>query len=418
MERNQKPYSFMKEVIKKEQRDKKQVALRLAVLGACAVAFGFIAAFTFAAVLPIAREAVGESTKTERVDIPKDLEPTPAPSSEETDSLEGTDTGENEISMEEYKNLYKQMQAVAEEPKKSLVTVNGIRSTEDWFNQTYENFSQSTGVIVTENTFYYFILTEYKNIDGVQEIQVIFQDGYSVRGEYQKHDTNTDLAIIKVAKKDIEPETLAQIKVAPLGNSYSISQGEPIIALGSPSGTSNSVAVGTVTSVDNKVMTVDHEYNILTTNIIGSKEGSGVLLNLDGEVVGIIAQSYGAKDQNIIIGLAISQLKELIEKLSNNEMRPYIGLKGQNVTKEISKMSGIPEGIRVTQVVGDSPAMLAGIKETDVITKIGDQSVLTFKQYENELHKCKTGDVMKITGLREGADGYVEITFDVTVGAL
>ena len=107
-------------------------------------------------------------------------------------------------------------------------------------------------------------------------------------------------------------------------------------------GYSDSVAYGVITSVTNKISTLDTEYNLLTTDINGSGEGSGVLINLDGEIIGIIAQSYSTEDKDIITALAVSQIKDLIESLSNDEARPYIGIKGQDVTAQISHRTGIP----------------------------------------------------------------------------
>ena len=86
------------------------------------------------------------------------------------------------------------------------------------------------------------------------------------------------------------------------------------MAVGSPVGYSDSIAYGVVTSVTNKISALDNEYNLLTTDILGSTDGSGILVNLDGEIVGIIAQSYSAKGNNVVTGIAISQIKKLIEE--------------------------------------------------------------------------------------------------------
>ena len=100
-----------------------------------------------------------------------------------------------------------------------------------------------------------------------------------------------------------------------------------------------------------------------------------MLINLDGEIIGIIAQSYSTEDKDIITALAVSQIKDLIESLSNDEARPYIGIKGQDVTAQISHRTGIPKGVLVTAVQADSPAMLAGMKEYDVVVKIGEDEI-------------------------------------------
>src|SRR5699024_4391149 len=163
-----------------------------------------------------------------------------------------------------------------------------------------------------------------------------------------------------------------------------------------------------ITSVTNKISTLDTEYNLLTTDINGSGEGSGVLINLDGEIIGIIAQSYSTEDKDIITALAVSQIKDLIESLSNDEARPYIGIKGQDVTAQISHRTGIPKGVLVTAVQADSPAMLAGMKEYYVVVKIGEDEISSFRQYRDRLDQLTPGQTVILTAMRRGAEGYAE----------
>ena len=95
-------------------------------------------------------------------------------------------------------------------------------------------------------------------------------------------------------------------------------------------------------------------------------------MNLDGEIVGMIAQSFAREDtQNLVTGLLASQMKEMIETLSD-ETRDviYMGVTGETITSEISEKKGIPIGVFVEQVELDSPAMQVGIQNGDVITEL------------------------------------------------
>ena len=133
---------------------------------------------------------------------------------------------------------------------------------------------------------------------------------------------------------------------------------------------------------------------------MGNSEGSGVLVNLDGKIVGVIAQSFsGEADTGVVTALSISDLRKLIEQLSNNEDLIYLGVRGQDISSSLSQKTGIPTGIYVNSVEEDSPAMNAGIQNGDV-----DQS--------------KKDQKIKVTAMRKGAEGYVEIVFDVTLDAL
>ena len=128
---------------------------------------------------------------------------------------------------------------------------------------------------------------------------------------------------------------------------------------------------------------------------MGSKNGSGALINLNGEVIGLVTQGYSSEgDQNTLTAISISELKPVIEMLSNNKDIPYIGLEITTVTNTIAKENDIPKGVYIKEVKMDSPAMAAG------------------------LQSLTPGDVAEVTIQRQGNDGYTEIKCPVTVSVL
>ena len=420
-ELEKKNYSFIREIVKKKPLDKRGLLRKILSLAGAAVLAGVVASFVFVWMVPVAERMVnGDSS---RVSFPEDEEETSTSSQSVTDSSQPAQetpmpASQPEIGLEEYRQLYKDMLAVAEKPKRALVTVVGSSREMDYLNQNYENQKQISGLLAADNGQDLFILTEYRVVENVERIQVTFYDGSTVDAIYQRHDANTGLTILKVGLSELEDSTREGIELAPLGSSYGVTQGEPVMAIGSPMGYSDSVAYGVITSVTNKISTLDTEYNLLTTDINGSGEGSGVLINLDGEIIGIIAQSYSTEDKDIITALAVSQIKDLIESLSNDEARSYIGIKGQDVTAQISHRTGIPKGVLVTAVQADSPAMLAGMKEYDVVVKIGEDEISSFRQYRDRLDQLTPGQTVILTAMRRGAEGYAEVEFEVTVGEI
>ncbi len=410
----EKDYYFLREVIKEKPLDKKKLAVRAGGIVAGAVLFGVVAAFVFAKTEPVFRE----EEPAPRVTIPEEeptASPTPEVTQEPTPQQEAVD---DTPQLEDFQEMFDRVMEVAEEPEKSLVSVQGFTSGEEWLA---EGGSRETisGLLAADNGREYFILTEYRVVADVDRILVTFQDGSTVDANFQKQDPNTGLAVLKIAKADVDNETKDQIEVAELGSSYSVSRGTPVLALGSPAGYGDSVAWGMVTSVTNTKATVDAEYHLLTTDIMGDKQGSGILVNLDGEIVGIIAQSFSIEDdKNVVTALPISELKDLIEKLSNNEDLIYLGVTGQDIGSELSEKTGIPKGVYVNAVSEDSPAMEAGIQNGDVIVRIGSSEVATLKQLKSALDSCQPGRRVQVAAMRKGAEGYVEIVFDVTPGAL
>lgn len=420
----QEEYRFVKEVIKEKPVDFRGVLLKGAAFLAGAVVFGLVSALVFVRFLPVVQDKLpGESRIVFAEDDPI-VTATPTPTVTPTSVPQATDVPiasehvSDEITLDTYQALFDEMNAIAKDAMRSVVTVTGISSNEDWFNITTESIKQASGVVIAQSNQEFYILTEYRAVSEVDRIMITFHDGSMADGRYQMHDPNTGITVLKVAMADLPNGKVADMKIATLGNSYFIQQGEAVIAIGSPMGYSNSIVHGQVTSTTSTVSTYDVQYNLLITNILGSADGSGVLIDLSGNVIGIIAQDFSDEShKNVITGLPVSQLKSLISVLSNDGEIPYLGIIGQNVTSEITKQTGMPKGIYVNDVHTDSPALKAGIQNADIITAYNGKVIENMYQYSEHVSKSKPGDVVDITVMRKGAEGYVEFEFQVTLGS-
>ena len=467
-------YRFMDQVIKRRHVGKKEWIKRILAVLLAGIAVGLIASFVFSLLHPEFREVTAARSEQAKITIPPDEEPTPTPTAtpspsptdtptptptdtptpeptqtpnvtetpEPTQMPEVTETAEpagtpgategtpssettqeeeeeeeeekNNITLAEYKQLHRDMMSVAEEAEHALVQVIGITSEMDYFNQSVENQRWVSGLIIAITPDDLYVLTEYRVVDQVERTQVVFFNGSMTDATFQKADPSTGLAILKVPAGSVGEETAVELRAATLGNSNFVNRGDPILALGSPLGYSDSIAYGMLTSTSNAVQAVDNEYAVLTTDIDGSGDGSGVLINLDGDVIGVISHGLIA-DNGSIAALAISQIKELIQDLSNNEPQRYVGIRGQNVTQSITDRTGIPRGVLITSAEQDSPAMLAGLKEYDVLVRIEDKPVETMKEYHRILRSLDVGSAVQVTAMRRGAEGFAEVSFEVTI---
>lgn len=117
----------------------------------------------------------------------------------------------------------------------------------------------------------------------------------------------------------------------------------------------------------------------------------------------------------MVTGIAFPRSKTDRKSFQQREPRVYRHPR-TGCTEELSDKTGIPKGVLISRVADDSPAMMAGMKEYDVIVKLGEHKVETIKQYHEQLGKYSTGDVVTVTAMRKGAEGYAEMTFDVTMG--
>lgn len=392
--------------------------------------FGLIASLVFAAVEPRFEDMMHPEEEPV-VTIPKDdvastETETETESTQETESVESEmepeteqQTELREFTVADFQNLQNELYAVGREANKFVVTVTGVKSDTDWFNNAYESKGQASGIIVADNGQELLILTERKVISDVEEVYVTFVNEVSVAATMKKYDGNTGIAILSVPQENLTEETMNAIAVAPLGNSLMTAQGTIAIAVGSPLGTNYSILTGTITSTNNSISTVDNNYTVFTTDIVGSKGGSGAIINVDGEVIGLVMQDYSsAGDESTLTAISISELKAIIEMLSNNQDVPYVGLELTTVTNDIANEYDIPKGAYIKEVRMDSPAMAAGLQSGDVITKMDGEPVYNVDNFESKLLNLIPGENVKIVVERQGTEGYKEIVCTVEVSVL
>ena len=274
-------------------------------------------------------------------------------------------------------------------------------------------------MIIADTGEQLWILTERKTIQGASSIRVTFVDDTTVEAKLQKYDGNTGIAVLRVNAEDVSGETKEQIAVATLGSSVGVSLGQMVLAVGSPIGTIHSILSGTITSNKNSISTTDCNYTVFTTDMVGTADGSGALINTNGEIIGFVLQDYNLqKEQSTLTAVSISELKGVIELLSNDKPVPYLGMRISTVTEEISKNYDIPMGVYVRDVEIDSPAMEAGFQSGDVITAINGEEIMSAEDYEKLVLTLNAEDVVHISCQRQSVDGYISLEIDVVVGIL
>ncbi|MDE5717504.1 MAG: S1C family serine protease, partial [Lachnospiraceae bacterium] len=317
----------------------------------------------------------------------------------------------------DYQSLYEELRKFAEDAGRAVVTVAGVTSDVDWFNNIYENVASASGVIVANNEKALLILVSAGNLKGADSIEVTFCDQTQVEAELVQKDENTGLAILSVPLTDVSGETMDKINIAELGSSNTVNMlGMPVVALGSPLGTSGSISYGMVTSTGTLIDLPDAAYKKITTDIYGSRNATGILINLKGMVIGIIDNVNTGNDMsNLLTAYGITELKGTIEQMSNNKERAYLGVHGADVPKEAIADTQIntPAGSYIRAIEIDSPAMEAGIQSGDVVTRVGNTEISTYNELLGILHSAKPGDVLTVTLTRQGH----EMSVDVTLGS-
>lgn len=425
---------FMIEKIKDRPVNKKKLLRRTVITASMAVIFGLIACLTFLILEPVFSNWLYPEEEPQVVVFPEEAdELAPEDMLVEDDDSTLQEAVESVMLEDEqiqkildnikldkshYVQLYNAMSSYTAELQCSMVTVTGVSSDVDWLNDTYEKQSQTYGVVVTSNGKEYLILTERETVRHAEDIIVTFCDGVKASAVIKQTDGQTGLAVISVLLADIKEETREKVKVATLGSSNLKSPvGMPVVALGAPLGTVGSAGYGMIASQPSILCKVDANYKLFTTDIYGSADGVGVLFNMQSQIVGIITTDRAKSDmKNAVTAVGISELRKLIENMSNGKEQVYLGITGMDVTAEANREMGVPFGAYVKEIAMNSPAMLAGIQRGDIIVEIDGNSIENFANYTAALLRLETGETVTVVVQRPVQNSYREMEIEITLG--
>lgn len=408
-------YSFLQETVKDEQATWRKgwgALWKTAVKG---MIFGLAACAAFYIMKPWLDTPLQK--ENEKVTIPEDEE------EDETEPIEETEEPTEELvypalTLDNYRELTRAVYQVAAESNKCVAEVSAVRAEENWENASFDTANSVSGTIVWENAVEVLVLAPARIARDAQSLSVTFLDGIKYPATLKKQDLNLGLAVFSIEAGKLSDTTRNQIQPAVFGNSNIMGKGDPVIVLGKQFGYAGGVGYGIVSSTRNRISVADGEYRILSTDIAAAEGGSGVLFNLSGEVIGIVDQKMSSQgSMNLVTAYAISDIKSYIEALSNGKAIPYLGINGVDVTEAVSEEQGIPKGVYVREIEVDSPAMQAGIQNGDVITEMNKSKVTTISGMNKTLMECQAGEQISIRGKRQGASGYVDMDFDITVGS-
>ena len=436
------PQSFVREKIKKQPFYKRRYVRRLCRQLLVAVLCGAVACFVFVKLYPwmddtFGREEPSEITIPDDEEMPEEEDASDTDggeeepeaveeeevqepeSTEEEEAVEEEETEPLEFTSEEYGNLYDSLDDVVDAASYCLVTVTASESGTDWFSAAYGDVQEISGILAGNNGVELLILVPYSSVSGMSELSAEFVDGSEHEAVLKTYDMISDLAILSVNLSDVTSDTLSVIQMAELGSSRYLKAGEPVIAVGSPAGTAGSVKYGNLVADSSTISVIDGEYSLLITDITASDNASGVLLNMDGQVIGLIEDGYlDSNNTGVLTAYGISHMKGIIENLSNSQDVVYLGITGSQVTQAVSESEGIPTGVYVSSVESDSPALAAGIQAGDIITEINGNTISSLSDIREFLLLYSNGQVIQVNVMRLGKEEYKEIGCKVTLSVL
>ncbi len=453
------PNDFMVEKIKVKPVNKKKLIRRTLITISMAIIFGMVACVTFLVLEPVISNWLNpeEEPQVEMVVFPEDREemspeemlaenlptespspspsPSPDPEAGEEAGPEATPTpvalGEEQVQeildkvildLDSYKELYGALGGYAESLRRYMVTVTALTSNVDWLDSVQESKNQCSGVIVSENGMELLILADYSAIGSAERLVLTFYDDSQAEAQVKQVNADTNLAVLSVPLEVLSEVIKAEESLPIVQFGYSGGRslaGTPVVVIGSPMGTAGSVGYGMVTASTAVLSMTDRNYRLILTDISGSQNASGVIFDLQGQMLGIITNNKTGSDmRNLITAYGITELQKTVEKMSNAAPIAYMGIKGGDVPKDANLDFGVPYGAYVEEVEMDSPAMREGIQRGDVITAMGDKSVSNFNMYSNYLMEMEPAQTVTLTVMRQAQDEYKEMQFDIELGGV
>ena len=404
----EKEYHFLKEETKKVPANKKKFCKKLGVVILFAAVFGVVASLVFCLLKPVIEKRQAEKAadySEYEGEQSEDL-------SSEPEQIIVQETVA--LSIEEYEALQTQLYSIGSLAAKSVVEINSVTSEKDWFEDDFETRGESSGVILQTTGSEILILTETDMIADANEIRVTFYGNQKVKADLKAYDGSTGLAVLAVDQKDVSETTKTMISAVEISDATHIRPGAFVIGIGSPQGDAFSVVVGNVTSSNQMISFPDKNCKLISTSIEAYPDTKGVLLNVDGQMVGIVCQG---EDSDALKAISVSDIKGTLTKLMEGKRPAYLGVEISEVTISVSEEYNLPDGIYVKKVDMNSPAVSGGLQVGDIIVKIDGREMLTETQFENYMINAEPEQKINVTVKRLGGnDEYHDVNCKVTLG--
>ena len=388
------------------KNNKNGMGKKAAKLVASAAVFGLVAGACFVGV-SVAKDKLYPST------------------ADRIETTSGTTSAKSETSSSGSSSSSSNVASVVNEVMPSVVSITSTIQSSNYYGfGTQESEGAGSGFIVAKTKDNLMIATNNHVVSDATSLTVGFADDTTAKATVVGTDSSADLAVISVKIKDIKDSTASKIKVATLGSSDDLKVGEEVVAIGNALGSGQSVTTGVVSAKNREVSLTDGTMNLLQTDAaINPGNSGGVLINMDGQVVGINnAKLEDTSVEGMGYAIPITTAKTILTDLMNassvsTKDAAFLGVVGRDINESYSSALGIPSGIYVSQVVSGSPAEKAGISAGDVITKFEGNNVSTMSGLKEKLALKKANTKVKITFKRANQSGtYEEKTVTVTLG--
>ena len=289
----------------------------------------------------------------------------------------------------------------------------------DPFGQYFDEYFRSHGKVVRETIPLGsgvivdpagLVVTNYHVVQRASKVLVHPSSGRPRPATLVAADPVNDLALLRLA-----PAGDAPLDAVGFAKPDDLLLGETVVAVGSPFGLENSVAVGVLSARNRSFQAGDRTFNdILQTDAaINPGNSGGPLLNIEGVLIGINT-AVDTRAEGIGFAIPINKARRVMHDLmSAGRVAPlWLGLDLQDVDGRTAMALGLRDagGVLVTAVFPGSPAAKAGIVPGDIVESINASPVRDRRDYLDILRNQTAGSALRLQVLREGGSVKLEAT--------
>jgi len=292
----------------------------------------------------------------------------------------------------------------------SVVSIVASRDVRGFFGEVFQQKGGGTGFIITSDGL--IATNKHVVFDEKAEYTVITNNGKKYSAKVLARDPSNDLAIVKIEENNLP--------VVELGESKDLKTGQRVIAIGNSLGEYNNTATtGIISGIDRTIIAGDEfgaeterlEGAIQTDAAINPGNSGGPLVNLKGQVIGINT-AIDREGQLIGFAIPIDTVRSIIDSVikTGKIIRPMLGIRYIPITPELANLNNLPVKYgaliysadpQLLAVLPNSPASKAGLKQGDIILKIGEQQIDENHNLSTIIQKYKPEDEVDLTILRD-----------------
>ena len=294
----------------------------------------------------------------------------------------------------------------------SVVSINCSAVSTNIFGQRVESASSGSGFVITQDGY---IVTNHHVVASASSVKVTMYDGKEYSAAVVGSDSDYDVAVLKVETTGLQPVTL--------GNSADVNVGDTVLAIGNPLGELTfSMSQGIVSCCDRAINVSGTPFNMIQVDAsINPGNSGGPLMNLYGEVVGIVSAKYSSYSNTAVEGLGfaipIGDVQAVITDIMENGQitsKPSMGIIAGTMTRQMAAQYQIDKdsGVFVYSVDKGGAGEKAGLRMGDVITKVDSMEITSMEDLTAAKKGHRAGDTVTVIYYRDGQNYSTELTFD------